>query len=112
MRAGRDLGGAGNDTLSGDRDDTMIGGTGSDLFSIVTDGTPPAGTGVVRVDDFRVGEDDVELFWNGTGDVTVQLRAVDGGVMVSGNGTDLIFLAGVRPDQLAAADVGVRRVGA
>ena len=103
-------GGDGDDTLSGDRDDTMVGGAGADLFSVVAGAEVPPDTGVVRVEDFRPGEDSVELFWNGTGDVTVSVRELDGGVMVSANGTDRIFLAGLRAGQLPIEDVGFRRI--
>ena len=65
---------------------------------------------VVTVNDFRPGEDQVEVQYVGSGDVTIGVRAVQGGVMVSTNDVDVMFLAGLQTSQLNAADVLLNRI--
>lgn len=108
-------GGAGNDVLIGDRGDFMTGGDGADVFSVFgppvpDDPTDPGFGQVVTVNDFRPGEDQVEVQYVGSGDVTIGVRAVQGGVMVSTNDVDVMFLAGLQTSQLNAADVLLNRI--
>jgi Ca2+-binding RTX toxin-like protein len=108
-------GGIGDDLLIGDAGDVMSGGAGADVFSALTSGAPvepadPAFGQVVRVTDFQIGEDQVEVQYVGTEDVAIGVRAVQGGVMVSTNDVDVIFLAGLNAGQLNPADVLFKRI--
>lgn len=114
---GADLmqGGDGNDTLVGDRGDTMAGGAGEDLFSafappVPDDPADPAFGEVVRVEDFVPGADRIEVQYVGSGDVTIGVRDVVGGVMVSANSVDVAFVAGVNATQIRPADVLFNRL--
>jgi Ca2+-binding RTX toxin-like protein len=108
-------GGAGDDRLIGDAGDFMTGGAGADVFSAVIPATPidpgdPAFGQVVRVNDFNPAEDQLEVQVESQGDVDVAVQARDAGVMVTVDGTDVIFLAGLRVDQVNAADIILSRL--
>lgn len=113
--ADRLIGGDGDDTLVGDRGDVMIGGAGADVFSALVPPVPdvPADPNfgqVVRVEDFNPAEDQLEVLSGSQGDVAVAAVQRDGGVMVTVDGANVIFLAGLRADQVNVGDILVSRV--
>lgn len=115
LSADRMLGGAGNDTLVGDRGDVMIGGEGADQFgalapTVALDPSDPAFGQVVRIEDYVPGTDRIEVLFEGSGAANVTVAAQGSGVVVRVNGLDVAFVAGVGADQLAASDVRVTRL--
>lgn len=109
------LGGAGNDTLVGDRGDVMIGGEGADRFSalaptVAPDPSDPAFGQVVRIEDYVPGTDRIEVLFEGSGAATVTVAEQGTGVVVRVNGLDVAVVAGIGADQLSVADVTVTRL--
>ena len=108
-------GGAGDDVLIGDGGDVMTGGAGADVFSAVVPAAPldpgdPAFGQVVRVADFNPAEDQLEVQVASQGDVDVAVAERDQGVMVTVDGSDVIFLPGLRAEQVNVADILVSRL--
>lgn len=113
------LGGAGNDTLIGDRGDVMIGGEGADRFSALVptlvptaavDPADPTAGQVVRIEDYVPGTDRIEVLVEGNGAAEVTIAAQDSGAVVRVNGLDVAVVKGVGPDQLRVSDVLVTRL--
>jgi Ca2+-binding RTX toxin-like protein len=109
------IGGDGDDVLIGDRADVMTGGAGADTFSALVPPVPdnPADPNfgqVVRIEDYRTGEDQIEVLVQGTGAASVTVVQGDAGLTVRVNGVNVAYLPGLTADQLTAADIRVARV--
>lgn len=105
-------GGAGDDTLLGDRRDVLIGGEGADLFSILAPPIPndPATPGfgfVAEIDDFEPGVDSIEIQTEVDAPFTVAVEADPEGLWVVFNGRDVAFLTGLRDGDVIADDIEV-----
>lgn len=106
-------GGDGDDTLRGGAGDALTGGDGMDRF-VLQVGTPElfgAEGAVLRVEDFLIGADRVEITHDGA-EIALTLTDVEGGVVVSADGVDLIFLAGLRAEDLGPGDFLLVPLGA
>lgn len=109
------IGGDGNDALIGDRGDIMTGGAGADTFSALAPPVPDSPSDpnfgqVVRIEDYRKGEDQIEVLFEGTGPASVTVVQGAAGLTVQVNGVGVAYLPGLTADQLSAADVRVARL--
>ena len=109
------IGGDGDDLLVGDRGDVMTGGAGADVFSALVPPVPddPADPNfgqVVRVEDFNPAEDRLEVLVESQAGVDIVVEQQDQGVMVTVDGADVVYLPGLRADQLNAADIVLTRI--
>ena len=62
------------------------------------------------IQDFNPDEDRLEVPTTWQGDVEITLSEVDQGVMVTLDGTDTLYLPGLRADQVNVADIVLSRI--
>lgn len=110
-------GGAGDDTLLGDRGDLMIGDEGADVFSVIAPPQPddPSNSGfgfVAEIADFEPGVDSLEIHTESAEPFTLEVEADQDGLWIVFNGRDVALLTGLQDGDVVAEDIGVFRLTA
>lgn len=100
------LGGAGNDTLIGDGGDLLTGGAGVDTFMAASDSVDPD---PIRVTDFNVSEDVLELATLTSAPGVVSTLASGTGTLVSLDGRPMALIEGLTPAQLPEGSIVVKK---